>query len=119
MTVPAWTRDLFSAIDAGDADAFASHLAEDAVFQFGNAEPIAGREAVRETVAAFLASIQGLEHTLQDAWTPAGAVIVRGLVTYTRHDGSTLTVPFANVFEMDGDAIARYLIYVDISRLFA
>jgi len=39
-------------------------------------------------------------------------------VTYTRHDGSVLTVPFANVFEMRGDKIAAYRIYVDNSLLF-
>jgi hypothetical protein len=39
-------------------------------------------------------------------------------VTYTRHDGSTLRVPFANVFKVDAGLVAEYLIFVDVSRLY-
>jgi len=118
MTVPAWITDLFGAIDGGDADAFASFLTTDGVFQFGNAEPVGGRAAIREAVAGFFGSIAGLQHTIENAWTPPGAAIVCGQVTYTRHDGTTLTVPFADVFELAGDLIARYRIYIDISQLY-
>lgn len=117
MNLPPWTDQLFAAIDRRDADAFASHLAEDVVFQFGNAAPVAGRAAVREAVAGFFGSIAGLAHTLEQGWTTPDAVIVRGQVTYTRHDGSTLTVPFANLLELAGDGIARYGIFIDISAL--
>ncbi len=42
-----------------------------------------------------------------------------GLVTYTRLDGSQVTIPFVNVFYLRGDKIARYLIYIDNGPLFA
>jgi hypothetical protein len=32
---------------------------------------------------------------------------LRGSVTYTRHDRSTVTVPFANVFELRGERSPR------------
>lgn len=41
----------------------------------------------------------------------------RRAVTYTRHDGSTLTVPFANVFGMRDIRVAHYQIYADVSAL--
>jgi ketosteroid isomerase-like protein len=119
MTTATWVHDLFAAIDRQDADAFASHLAEDGSFHFGNAEPVVGRAAVREAVAGFFGSIAGLAHELSDVWTVDGAVIAQGTVTYTRHDGSTLAVPFCDVFEMDGEAIACYRIYIDVSQLYA
>jgi hypothetical protein len=37
---------------------------------------------------------------------------------YTRHDGSALSVPFADVFKMRGELAREYLIYVDASRLY-
>jgi limonene-1,2-epoxide hydrolase len=40
-------------------------------------------------------------------------------VTYTRHDGSLISVPFANVFELRGDKITAYRIYIDNSSLFS
>ncbi len=117
MSLPPWTDQLFAAIDRRDADAFARHLAADVVFQFGNAAPVQGRAAVREAVAGFFSSIAGLAHTVERGWDTGDAVIVRGQVTYTRHDGRTLTVPFANLLELADDRIARYGIFIDISSL--
>jgi len=47
-------------------------------------------------------------------------VFCRGEVSYERLDGSKAgPFPFFNLFKMRGDKIAEYLIYVDISPLFA
>jgi len=40
------------------------------------------------------------------------------MVTYTRHDSSTLTVPFANILRFEGDLIDEYLIFLDVSELY-
>ena len=119
MDARAWTGRLFRAIDARDADAFAGFLAEDAVFVLADAAPVAGRRAIRDAVAGFFASIRGLRHVVGDIWAVGDVAICRGSVTYTRHDGTTLTASFANVMELRGGAIARYQIYVDISKLYA
>ncbi|MEQ8514764.1 MAG: nuclear transport factor 2 family protein [Chromatocurvus sp.] len=113
------TEHLFKAIDARDSIRFAALLHPDAVFQFGNAPAVHGREAIREVVAGFFASIAAVEHGLVEAWQPPGALICHGTVTYTRHDGSTLTVPFANVLGLEAGVVRDYRIYVDISALYA
>lgn len=92
-------------------------LHPEAVFQFGNSPPVQGREAIRETVSGFFASIAAVKHQLADAWQPPGAFICHGSVTYTRHDGSSLTVPFANVLALEGGKALDYRIYADISAL--
>src|SRR4051794_12799748 len=56
------TRTIFADIDAFDPDRFVAHLTEDAVFRFGNGEPVIGRAAVREAVAGFFSTIDGLSH---------------------------------------------------------
>ena len=119
MTETAWLEELFSAIDAKDADAFAQFLTPDAGFRFGNAEEVRGRDAIRESVAGFFESIKGLEHSVHHAWRDADRVACSGEVTYTRHDGSRITLPFADVFEMSGGRIRRYLIYMDVGPLYA
>lgn len=118
MTKPAWLDDLFTAIDGKDGERFVSHLCDDGDFRFGNAEPVHGREAIRDAVVGFFSAIDALSHELQDVWVCPDAVICRGRVTYTRMDGSRLTVPFANVFKMRGEKIADYAIYIDTSQLF-
>jgi ketosteroid isomerase-like protein len=113
-----WAR-LFAAIDARDADAFAGFIAEGGEFRFGNAPPVVGRAAIRAAVAGFFAAIGGCRHRLLHSWTGPGSAVCEGEVTYTRLDGSTLTVPFANVFELGGGRIRSYRIYIDNGPLFS
>jgi ketosteroid isomerase-like protein len=119
VSKPSWIAGLFKAIDAKDADRFVSYIAEDGTFAFGNAPAAAGRAAIREVVAGFFGSIRGLSHEVLEVAEAGGGVWSRGIVTYVRHDGSTLTAPFCNHFEMKGDKVKHYRIYVDASKLYA
>ncbi len=110
---------LFRAIDGKDADAFAALLAPDGEFRFGNLPPVCGRNAVREFVAGFFASIAALTHVVEASWQVGDDLICHGRVTYTRHDGSTLAVPFANMLRTSPAGYSRYLIFADTSALYA
>ncbi len=114
----AWWEHVFAVVDAGDAAGFVDLLTPDAQFRFGNAPVISGSDAIRAAVAGFFAAIASSRHQLLGMWKGAGTTVCEGLVTYTRHDGSTLSVPFANVFELRGAKIAAYRIYIDNSSLF-
>lgn len=116
---PPWVQQVFAAVDAGDARRFAAAFAEDGQFRFGNAPVVVGRRAVEDAVAGFFASIRGCRHHLSRFWDGPGHCAMDGTVTYRRHDGRELTLPFANVFVMRGEAIAEYLIFVDVAPLFA
>jgi ketosteroid isomerase-like protein len=117
--MPAWLADLFRAIDAKDAVRFASFVAEDGAFLFANAPAVAGRTAIREAVEGFFASIRGLTHEISSVAEQRDGLWCRGTVTYVRHDGSTLSLPFSNYFEMRAGKVAHYQIYVDASKLYA
>ena len=119
MSRDEWVRALFRCVDARDGDGWLEFLAPDACFRFGNAPAVKGSDAIRDAVSAFFASISGLRHELAETWHLPDAVLCRGDVTYTRLDGSTLTVPFANVLRLDSDLIREYLVYVDASELYA
>lgn len=111
--------DLFAAIDANDAAAFVGFLTDDAVFRFGSAPAVEGRAEIQAAVQAFFDSIKTCSHTLTSSFGRGSTYFCEGETTYTRHDGSQVTVPFADVFEYDGDLIAQYKIYADISPLYA
>jgi ketosteroid isomerase-like protein len=115
----AWWERLFAVIDARDADGFVAQLTPDAEFRFGNAPAVHGREAIRAAVANFFAMIAGCRHRLLGHWNGPGTSVCEGEVTYTRRDGTTVTVPFANVFELRGERIAAYRIYIDNTPLFS
>lgn len=120
---PAWVVEMFRAIDEADSDAFLDFLTEDATFRFGNAPEVRGREAIAAAVEGFWGSIDGSEHALSACWTGPGVAVCHGIVTYTRHDGSTLTVPFADVFRLEEGRederprLREYLIFADVSEL--
>jgi ketosteroid isomerase-like protein len=114
-----WLRSLFNAIDASDVDGFCAYLTDDAVFRFGNAPTVQGRSAIEQAVRQFFASIRRSRHQLVRVWPAAGAVALEGVVTYTRLDGTEITLPFADTMVLRGDRIAEYYIYLDIAPLYA
>jgi len=115
----AWWRKLFAVIDARDAAGFVALLTADAQFRFGNAPTLVGSDAIRTAVSGFFASIASCSHRLIRTWIAPPWVACEGEVTYLRHDGSAVTVPFADVFELRGTLISIYRIYIDNSPLFS
>jgi ketosteroid isomerase-like protein len=114
-----WWERLFSVIDSGDAAGFVKWLTPDAQFRFGNAPVMIGSQTIGAAVTGFFAAIASSRHQLHGFWGAEGAAGCEGEVTYTRHDGSVVSFPFANVFKLQGDEIASYRIYIDNSTLFA
>jgi ketosteroid isomerase-like protein len=115
----AWIAALFRAIDAKDIEGFLGFLAEDARFAFANFPVGTGAVAIRATLAGFFAQLDTLAHTIEDAWSVPGHVIVRGNVRYTRRDGRVVAMPFCNVLGMERGRVADYRIYIDPSPLAA
>jgi ketosteroid isomerase-like protein len=114
------TRDtLFEDIDSMDPDRFAAHLADDVEFRFANADPVVGRDAVRDTWAGFCENIDGVSHTLHAQWDTGDAVVAESDVTYTRKNGSTVTLPVVTIYRPAGPPITDYRIFMDVNPLFA
>ena len=110
---------IFAAIDTFDPDAFVAHLTEDVVFRFANGEPVVGRAAVREAVAGFFTTIDGLSHDLLGRWDVDDVTIVKADVEYARKDGKRVTVPNADVLVFEGDLVRDWQIYIDLAPVYA
>lgn len=111
-------QGLFAAIDKFDTKTFASYLDEKASFKFANIPVITGKNNVFDFVAGFFQSIKAIRHKNLEIYELEGIRFVMGNVTYTRLDGSTLSVDFSNTFRLNGDKIKDYLIFIDNSELF-
>jgi ketosteroid isomerase-like protein len=118
MQNPNWVIELFKSIDIMDSKKFASFLADDCEFTFGNADAVKGRDNVEAAVEGFFASIKAISHNDIETWEAENVTISRGIVTYTRQNGTQLTVDYCNIFRMQGSLIKKYNIYVDISQLY-
>ena len=110
---------LFDDIDSMNPDRFAQHLDGDVVMRFGNADPVRGRDAVRDAWAGFCEGIDGVRHDVVEQWTQGPATIVEANVTYTRKDGSQVTVPVVTIYRGEGELIEDYRIFIDLAPLFA
>jgi limonene-1,2-epoxide hydrolase len=108
---------LFASIDAMDTESFLGFIHEDATFRFGSSPAVTGHVAIKAAVESFFASFAALKHDLQRLVADGNTVVCEGEVTYTRHDGSTITLPFVNVFETDAGLISLYRVYIDIGPL--
>ena len=110
---------LFASIDGGDTKTFTEFLTEDASFRFGSAPTLVGRAQIFAGVNAFFASIAACSHSVSKSIGSGSTLVCEGTVTYSRHDGSKVSIPFVNVLELSGDLISEYKIYIDIGPLFA
>jgi ketosteroid isomerase-like protein len=117
MAREVWIKEILRSVDNRDTDAFLTFLTDDVLFRFGNAEPVNGKGALGDALRGFFGSIYALRHDVLETLEQHDAVVCHGEVTYTRKDSSTLTVPFANVFKLEGELIKDYLIYIDASGL--
>jgi len=100
-----------------DADLFSTVLTEDVEFQLGPTPPVRGRAAVRDAVAGFFTTIAGMDQRFVRGWEHPAGVTYEAEVTYRTADGTTLTLPYCNVWDLRDGLVARYRIYIDIGAL--
>jgi ketosteroid isomerase-like protein len=110
---------LFADIDSMDPGRFTAHLADDVTMRFGNADPIHGRDAVHDTWAGFCDGLDGVSHEPLRQWESDEGTVAEANVTYTRKDGSTVTVPVATIYREGDGGIVDYRIFIDLAPLFA
>jgi hypothetical protein len=110
---------IFADIDAFDPDKFVAHLTPDVKFRFGNADPVTGRAAVKEAVAGFFSTIDGLAHHILNSWDFGETTIVQIDVEYRRKDGKSVTTPNADILIFQGDLVSDWQIYIDVAPVYA
>jgi ketosteroid isomerase-like protein len=113
------TTEVFADVDRMDAKAFASHLAEDCLLRFGNADEVVGRGAIEEAIAGFFTTINGISHQIVDQWDVDNTTIVQLEATYTRKDDRKVTLPAVAVWRQSDELIDDYRIYVDQAPVYA
>ncbi|MFC7383988.1 nuclear transport factor 2 family protein [Sphaerisporangium rhizosphaerae] len=113
-------RHVFERVDSFDPERFTQLLAEDATLVFGNAEPLAGREAILAELRAFFSTIDGLRHRIVRNWQAGADIIAETEVTYRRLDGKDVSVVAVSIWRTGDDGlISDYRIFVDLAPVYA
>ena len=102
-----------------DTERFLGFIHEQGTFRFGSSPPVHGHAGIRQAVEGFFATFAALRHELTLLIRDGNRIACEGEVTYTRHDGSMITLPFANVFGLEEGLIGTYHVYIDIAPLYA
>ena len=114
-----YASEVYDAVDSKDEQRLARFLTENCTFVYANSDPVVGRENVAESSKNFMALIADIKHQLLDVWAFDDVIVSRLEVTYTRKDGSTLTVPAVTIWRVRNEQIDDYRIYIDVAPLFA
>jgi limonene-1,2-epoxide hydrolase len=100
---------------AGDADRLASFFSADAVYCNGPLEPVQSREAIRASLAGFMAMGGEVDvdiiHMVAD-----GAFVLTERVDYFRSDWKTLSLPVMGTFEVRDGLITAWRDYFDLNQ---
>lgn len=111
--VPAWVREHYALVDAGDLDRYIRDFAPDIELRFASHAPVYGRDAVREALAGGHAEHE-MAHTVVNCWEVGETTILEFDVRYTYPDGHSHAVPSVALVRRDGDGLITSLrVYLD------
>ena len=115
-----WVRNYFKTVDTLDADAIAANFTDDGKFRFGSQPPAEGKQAVRDALAQFFATIQAMHHENTGLWLgdDGNSAVWEADVTYTRQNGTQVTLPCASILRSRSDQIYDFRMNMDISPVY-
>jgi ketosteroid isomerase-like protein len=114
-----WAADFFRDADTLDLKTLATWFSDDVEVRFGNGPPITGQINAQEAFGNFWATITGMRHRREALLADGDMAMQFSQVTYTRHDGSDVTMPVASHLRRVGaNRIDRLWIVIDLAPLF-
>jgi ketosteroid isomerase-like protein len=111
-------RAMFDALDDGDIEQMVRYMTDDVVTTFGNFPELNGKSSFHSMFRDVALSVSTVRHDIHNLWqieSDPDVIVARMTVTYTRHDGQTISLPCCNVFRMRADLVSHYAVYMDIS----
>ena len=106
-------KALFSRGEAFDSQGFVDLFTDNPVYQFGNFEICFDKPAIFDSVTAFFGMVSALYHEIKMLWEIGDVVFVEMDVIYWRHDGTSVTLPCADIVRFEGDKVAELRIFMD------
>ena len=114
-----WTGAFFRDADTLVVETLISWFAETIEVRFGNAPPIHGRTAAEQAFREFYSSLSGMRHRREVLVSSGDLAAQMAVVTYTRRDGSEVSMPVAShLRRVGGQKIDRLWIFIDLAPLF-
>lgn len=114
-----WTSAFFRDADTLIVDKLIAWFTETVEVRFGNAPAIHGTTAAAQAFRQFYGSLSGMRHRREALVSSGDLAAQMAVVTYTRRDGSEVSMPVASHLRRVGDRkIDRLWIFIDLAPLF-
>jgi hypothetical protein len=113
-----WLRAVYDRADALDAEGYARFFEEDGTFTLANDPPMRGRAEITAGLTQFFGAIAGMRHEFLHSYRIDDTEITEAAVTYTRKDGTQITLPGMTICVRNQDRIRESRAYIDIGPLF-
>jgi ketosteroid isomerase-like protein len=115
-----WVRNYFKTVDTLNPDAIVTYFTDDGKFRFSNQPPAVGKQAIRDALAQFFATIQAMHHEKTGLWLgdDGNSAVWEADVTYIRKNGTQVTLPCASILRSRNDQIDDFRMIMDISPVY-
>jgi SnoaL-like domain len=110
-----WVWNYFRDVDSFDPNNVTKHYTENGQFRFANQEPVRGKEAIAQLLAEFYQNLQAMSHRNVGLWLGNNSAVFEAEVTFTRKDGSQLTLPAASIIRRSGELVYDFRMIMDVS----
>ena len=108
-------REFCALWEKGDLDAIVDSFTDDAVYHNIPVAPVAGKDAIRATIAGFTGGVDTIEFRVLNISADGNVVMterVDAFITST----VTIELPVMGTFEVKGDKIAAWRDYFDLNQ---
>lgn len=109
-------RDMCRSWSDPDPDRIAAFFAEDAVYHNIPMEPVVGRAAIRDFLAGFLTTFDGVDFDIHHQ-IASGNVVMNERTDTLRTAGQAIPLPVTGVFEVADGAIVAWRDYFDMAAI--
>ena len=110
----ALVRRFCDAWPAGDIDALVEFFTDDATYHNIPMEAVNGKDAIKATIAGFVAG-NAIEFRVLHIAAAGDVVLTERIDAFTLPDGRTIELPVSGTFEISGGKIAAWRDYFDLN----
>lgn len=98
---------------------FGEWFEENAIWAFGNLEPLKGRSAIEGFAQQFFDALEEIDHQISGKSESSELAFFEGRCTYHKKDGAVIELPFACSVRLKDGLISEYRTYIDPAPYFS
>jgi ketosteroid isomerase-like protein len=112
-----WWEEVYDAVDGKDVTVVDRLFSEDISLKFNYHPAAVGRDAVREAMKYFWSTVGSTKHTFHTVVEQGDTAALEATCTYTRLDGTVVSLPVVTVIDRRDGLVAAQRIYIDMAPL--